>query len=395
MWFKRRAYLDVAAGIGGNPSSSHEEGRRAKAVLEEARVSIARLTEVAPDDVIFTSGATESNALAILGSIRALRGAGKHDFHALYLPSAHASIIENMKLLAEEGVVVEPLPIKEYRVDTDALRAMLCKETVLVSMDAVCGETGVVWNTREVSQVLQKHGQKGYSLAPSGLVRTSQPVASRTAFLPVLHVDASQAPLTEKITRDHFGADLLTFDGAKVGAMHGIGVLIAHRTIPLVSLYRGGGQERGLRPGTEDAERAGMCAAALRAAAHSRVPFCTAAAHERIRLIARIKEGIPDVYVQEGRTQAPNILSISLPGRDTDYLVALMDEDGFAISTRSACETDSDEGSRAVFALTGDRERARATLRISWGPDTPSRILIRFAHALVRAIAFIDRGYGR
>ena len=73
MWFKRRVYLDIAAGISGNPSSPHEEGRRAKAVLEEARVSIARLTEVAPDDVIFTSSATESNALAILGRIRALR----------------------------------------------------------------------------------------------------------------------------------------------------------------------------------------------------------------------------------------------------------------------------------------------------------------------------------
>jgi len=83
-------------------------------------------------------------------------------------------------------------------------------------------------------------------------------------------------------------------------------------------------------------------------------------------------------------------LNISLPGRDTDYLVALLDEAGFAISTRSACETDSEDGSRAVFTLTGDKERARSTLRISWSPSIRSRELTRFGKALARSVAFID-----
>src|SRR3989344_8709990 len=96
-WGKKRVYLDYAAGISGNPSSPHEEGRRAKKILEDARTAIARLVEVQSDDVIFTSGATEANALAILGHVRALRAAGKKDIHVLYLPSAHASIVENMK----------------------------------------------------------------------------------------------------------------------------------------------------------------------------------------------------------------------------------------------------------------------------------------------------------
>ena len=293
--------------------------------------------------------------------------------HVLYLPSAHASIVENVKLLAEEGIAVEPLPIGNGRVDTGALAKMIRPETVLVSMDAVCGETGVVWNTREVAEVLKKAraGEAGVRIT--------------------LHVDTSQAPWTEKITRDHFGADLLTFDGSKVGAMHGIGVLIAHRTIPLAPLYRGGGQERGLRSGTPSPELAQEFAVALAAATQGREAFRARAKRVREDLTNLIRP-IPNILINEGRVQTPNIINVSLPGRDTDYLVALLDEAGFAVSTRSACETDSEAGSRAVFALTGDSERARATIRISWSPSISHRKLAHFAKAFVEAVAFVDSG---
>lgn len=374
MFWKRRTYLDYAAGVSGNPSSPHEEGRRAKQVLEDARTAIARLIEVQSDDVIFTSGATEANALAILGAAHGRAIALGAPVHMLYLPSAHASIVGNAKMLAAYGATAEPLPIRDYRVDTEALARMLRPETVLVSMDAVCGETGVIWNTREVKQAIGKI---------------------------LLHVDASQAPLTEKLTRAHFDADLLTLDASKVGATRGpthlqqcdgrgIGALIAHRTIPLEPLYRGGGQERGVRPGSEAPELAKRFAEALLSAAARREAFRASAQREREILVARIKQAIPDVAVTEGRTQAPHILNLSLQGRDTDYLVALLDEAGFAVSTRSACETDSETGSRAVFALTNDAERARATLRISWGPEIRPRELTRFAETLVQAVAFID-----
>ena len=365
MFWKQRAYLDFAAGVSGNPSSPHEEGRRAKQMLESARTVIARLAEVQADDVIFAGGATEANALALLGHARALKARGAKSVHVLYLPSAHASIVENAKLLAQEGVAVEPLPIRDCRVDTQALAKVVRDDTALVSMEAVCGETGVVWNTREVAAALKKvHA--------------------------ILHVDASQAPTTQKITRAHFGADMLTFDASKVSSIRGIGALVAHRTIPIVPLYEGGGQERGLRSGSEAYELAQRFAAALRAAARGREQFHAAAQAQRLALISAITGTIPDVHINEGRSQAPNILNVSLTGRDTDYLVALMDEAGFAVSTRSACETDSEEGSRAVLALFGDPARARATLRISWGPDTRSSELVRFARALARAVAFID-----
>ncbi len=375
MFWNHRSYLDYASGVSGNPSSPHEEGRLAKKMLEDARATIARLTEVQSDDVIFTSGATESNALAILGHTRARKANGGKDMHILYLPSSHASIVENAKLLMTEGNVVEPLPIKDCRVDIEALTKMLRSETTLISMDAVCGETGVVWNTREVAHLLQTH-----------VGRSTSYMGERA----LLHVDASQASLTEKMSRAHFGADLLTLDASKVGETRGIGVLIAHQTIPIAPLYAGGGQERGLRSGSEAPKLARNFAHTLSIVVHGREAFRASAERERTLLIEAINNSVQNVYIQEGRFQAPQILNLSFPGRDTDYLVALLDEAGFAISSRSACETDSKEGSRAVLALTGDPERARATLRISWGPDVRSSELTRFARALARAVAFID-----
>ena len=380
MW-NQRTYLDVAAGMSGNSSSPHEEGRQAKQMLEDARTIIARLTEVQSDDIIFTSGATEANALAILGTL-------KTGDHALYLPSAHASVVENMKLASERGATVEALPVKNGRVDCEMVKELLRPQTKLVSMDAVCGETGVVWNTREVAQVLATYARTPKK--ESAPAARPIPLSFFSMLAPVLHVDASQAPFTEKISRTHFGADLMTLDASKVGDVRGIGALIVHRTIPLAPLYGGGGQERGLRPGSEAPELAREFAAALLAAVNGREKFRTSAERERMHLVERITTAMPNVFINEGRAQAPNILNLSLPGRDTDYLVALLDEAGFAVSSRSACETDSEEGSRAVFALTGDVERARATLRVSWGSSIKPRELARFVKALTRAVAFID-----
>lgn len=323
--------------------------------LEAARVEIARLVECKADDVVFTSGVTEANALALLGL-------AKPGSHMLYLPSAHASIVENIKLVAERyNVETEPLKITEGEVDVEALKKQLRPETILVSMEAVCGETGTIWNTREVKNAIGKIH---------------------------LHVDASQAVFTEKVSRSHFGADVLTFDGNKLGA-RGAGCLIAHRTITLAPLYGGGGQERGLRSGTENVEAIERFAFALATATSAREEFKARASMRRTELIAALS-GIPNLYINEGRQVAPHILNLSLSGRDTDYLCALLDQAGFAVSTKSACESSNGEGSRAVQALTDDPIRAASTLRISFEASISSRALIRFAAALGEATNFID-----
>ena len=385
---KKRIYLDFAGAAPvsarakralasalrayGNPSAAHTEGREARVLLEEARTTIARLTEVKTDDVIFTSGATEANALAIFGHIRALMDAGRcaKDIHLLYLPTAHSSIVESARALARAGVAAEPLPIlPEGRVDIQALTKILRPETVLVSMDAVCGETGTIWNTREVRQALEAKAREGKRA--------------------LLHIDASQAPLTSRITRTYWGADMLVFDAQKVGGVRGIGALIARRTIPLVPLVRGGGHERGVRPGTPPVALAASFAAALAGVSSGRENFCASAERSRSAL-APVLASIPQCILHTAKEQSPHIINVSLLGRDTDYLVALLDEAGFAVSTRSACETDA-EGSRVLLALTGDQKRAASTLRISFGPTTRPAELVRFSRALVRAVAFLDQ----
>src|SRR3989338_5683625 len=358
MWRKKRVYLDSAAGVASNPSSPHTEGRRSREALERARLTMARLIECKSDDIIFTSCATEANNLAI-------QGLAKSGAHMLYLPSAHASIVETMRALESRGISIEALPIREGRVDIEATQKLLRPETLLVSIDAVCGETGTVWDTREVKRILPKHTY--------------------------LHVDASQAPFVEKLTRSHFDADLLVFDGSKVG-VRGAGCLIAPRTIPLAPLVFGGGQERGLRSGTENVEAIKAFADALSAAEKGRETFFAHATRDRKHLVeALMGSGISDIYINECTKVAPHIINLSLVGRDTDYLVTLLDAAGFAVSTRSACESDKTEGPRAVLALTRDRARALSSVRISWGREARSRDLARFAEALVGAVAFIDK----
>lgn len=391
LWKRSRIYLDIAAGGSGNPSSPHAEGRTSRDMLEGARTVIARVVECKPDNVIFTSGATEANALAILGVARAAREArgGAPRPHILYLPSAHASIIENVQMAGREGARIEPLSLRGTQVDCGVLVRMLRPETVLITMEAVCGETGVVWNTREVSHALRAHGQTrfGQPLSKPGLANDG----------PWLHVDASQAAWTEKLQRAHFGADLMTLDSSKVCETRSAGCLLAPRAVPLAPLYGGGGQERGLRPGSEAPALAAAFAAGLAHAAAGRERFRKRAEALRARLLARLSAAIPDLLVNEGPPesgQAPHIVNVSLPGRDTDYLVALLDEAGCAVSTVSACESASGEPSRAVLALFGDPARAAATLRISWGPPAFGASALwridRFVETLVHAVRFVD-----
>ena len=385
MFSKRRTYLDWAASapvshdalraftaaavLPGNPSSPHEEGLKAHELLEEARTRIARLASVKSTAVIFTAGATEANAIAIQGFVqkKIQEGADPANLHVLYLPTAHASTRGAIELLRARGVTCEALPVQDFALDLDATKKLLKPETVLIAAELVCGETGVRFPVRDLKRLVDAAGLKTQ-----------------------LHVDASQAPLEESIELTRLGADTLSLDAQKVGGVRGIGVLIAPKLSSLSPLIQGGGQEQGLRPGTESPALAVSFATALEACDWKE--FSEQAAKQRKNLFARISAGIPDVVINEGKENAAHILNISLPGEDTDYLVALMNEAGIALSTKSACETD-ELGSRVIETFTKDSARALATLRISWGPTTKDRELQRCAEELIRAVRFV-RGNG-
>lgn len=379
----KRTYLDWAAaaplmpraerafrhalGVFGNPASPHSEGRAASEILEDARVRIARLAGVKSDAVVFTAGATEANALGIVGQVRALwdRGRAPESMHVLYLPSAHASTRGCVEELASWGVQTEALSIINGSIALARLKEQVRPETVLVAIEAVCGETGARFATRDVRRTLDQ--------VRAGIR---------------LHVDASQLPWEESFERTRLGADTLSLDAQKVGGVRGIGVLIVPRHVEIAPLLRGGGQERGLRPGTPSHALASAFATALEDTNEQHAAFSLRAGVLRERLLKKLC-AIENVVENRGKENLAHIVNISLLGRDTDYLAVLLDEAGFAVSTRSACATD-DEGSNAVRVFTDDIERARCTLRISWGPSIKPKELDRFADALMRAIRFLD-----
>ena len=236
-----------------------------------------------------------------------------------------------------------------------------------ISLDAVCGETGTRHDSRSVKRALQELKREDI----------------------LIHADISQLPLVESIERGRLGADLITLDAQKVGGIRGVGALIVERHIPLRPLVEGGGQERGLRSGTEPTALIAAFVTSLEECAHSRAAFVSRAARMREGLV-NCALAIDGALVNEGKVHVPHILNLSFTDRDTDYLVALLDEAGFAVSTRSSCETDA-EGSRVVLRMTGNQERAASTLRVSWGPSTTESEVERFQKALTAQIAFLDQ----
>ncbi len=379
----KRVYLDYAAAAPvlrkaerafvrankkyGNPSSSHEEGRVAQALLTKARKEIARLVEVKPEHLIFTSGATEANVLAIEGHVRALMREGRTpaSLELVYHEGAHASVVEVMKKLAKEGVQVNTFPLLGGRVALEKLKECVTQNTALVSIEAVSPETGALHDLRRLRTALPKET--------------------------LLHVDASQVPLFALCTRERLHADLLTLDAQKIGGVRGVGCLVYTAGVKLAPLVEGGGQERGLRGGTEPVSLVVSFAEALQEAQNHAPFFASRSEKLRTTLIERLHKAIPSLQVLGGSQTAPHILSLALPGLDTDYLQAVLDKKGFAVGTKSACESDSAEGGRMAFAETGEREAAAATLRISWGPTIQERDLRRFEKVLIDAIRFLDQ----
>lgn len=381
----KRTYLDWAASapvtpaalragmrataLPGNPSAPHAEGRAARLVLEDARRVIARMAEAKPEHVTFTASATEANNLAIQGYMRALRASGVQSLHVLVTAGAHASITETLKPLAGYGATVEEVSVRGGAVDIAAFKQQIRPDTVLVCAEAVSSETGARYDTRALRRTLD---------------------ASSMSRVPLL-VDASQLPFEESFEWTRLGADFLTLDAQKVGGVRGSAVLIHANNFPLAPVTLGGGQEAGLRSGTPAHAAASAFAVALTECAKQKDAFTARAIRMRTALIRQIQAAIPDALVNEGKENIAHILNVSFPGRDTDYVVALLDEQGFAVSTRSSCETDAVEGSRAVMAMTGDSERAKATVRISWGRGITENDLKRFGSALIAAIAFLDQ----
>ncbi len=344
----------------GNPGSIHAEGVVAKKAVTEARHNIARLLHAHADEIIFTSGGTEANNLAIAGFIHALhvRGRPYKKMHAITSVIEHASVLECFHELERRGVAVTYMPVNgDGIVMPKSVREALRLDTVLVSLMYANNEIGTIQPVAKIARVIRDFRQRGR------LNLTEAP-------FPFLHTDASQAPQYLDCNRERLGVDMLTLDGQKMYGPKGVGALYAKRGTPLAPLFKGGGQERGLRPGTENVPLIAGFAKALEMAVKTREVESARLTALRDFLIGKVRMNTAGAVLNGSATERlPHNANFSFPGVDTEFLVLQLDAAGIACSTKSACK-EGERESHVVAALGDDPRRATSTIRFSLGRAT-------------------------
>lgn len=356
----------------GNPGSVHRVGQKAKQLVETAREEVARSLYVRPEFVTFTSGGTEGNNLAIFGLVEALRQSGREykDMEVVTTKLEHPSIREAFLRLSELGVQVIYVAVNaEGKIVLDDLRSSLSAKTVLVACAYANSEIGTIQSVRAIKKTLSVAEQK---------------FCIKIFF----QVDAAQAPWWLGCRLDSVTADLLVLDAGKCGGPKGVGVLVLSRRVQLTSINFGGGQEQGLRSGTENV--AGIVGAA-KAFQLAQVDWQNRA--ERISQvrdsgIELLLKNIPGSFLNGavGEDRLANNINISIIGLDTEYAAVWLDAKGFAVSTKSACAGAGGGESAVVREISADPARAASTLRISLGPDTTTSQLESLVKALNKHI---------
>jgi len=362
------AMLPYLEGNFGNPSALHAEGAAARVAIESARESIALAVQVRPESVTFTGGGTEGNNLAIFGVIEAQRKAGHAyaDMEVITTHIEHPSITVAMERLMQQGVGVKYVDVDEKgQVVLTHLKELLSAQTVLVSIAYANSEIGTIQPLHAIKKAL----------------RAAEKVLETSIYL---HVDAAQAPLWLSCLSSTVGADLLVLDFAKCNGPKGTGALLRSRRMDLVAAMYGGGQESGLRPGTENVPGIVGAAVAFVEAQQGWKDRVDQVSLVRDAGMVVLQEAVPNLVINgvQGNERLANNINVSIPGLDTEFAAIVLDSKGFAVSTKSACAGAGGGESTVVHTATGDPARAASTLRFSLAPDTTDTDIERLAHTL-------------
>ncbi|MEV5412590.1 cysteine desulfurase family protein [Thermopolyspora sp. NPDC052614] len=349
----------------GNASSLHTSGRRVRRVVEESRESIASALGARPSEVVFTSGGTEADNLAIKGLYWARAAAGAR--RVLIGSVEHHAVLDPAHWLAErQGAVLEELPVDEHgRVHPDTLRAAIERDpddVALVSVMLANNEVGTVQPVAELAAIAHEHG------------------------IP-FHTDAVQAMGQLPVSFADLGVDALTLTGHKIGGPVGVGALLLARGVDPTPVLHGGGQEREVRSGTLDAPAiAGFAAAVEVAVAHQRA-LAARLTELRDDLIARVRQAVPDVILNGHPTdRLPGNAHFSFPGCEGDALLMLLDAKGVECSTGSACSAGVSQPSHVLLAMGADSVRARGSLRFSLGHTSTEADVDRLVEVIGGAV---------
>ena len=338
----------------GNPSSVHRWGREARTALDEAHERGANCLGASADEVIFTSCGTEADNLALLGVWRARRAEGRNV--VVTTPIEHKAVLAAAHQVTREGGEERSLAMTRDGLVDDASFDALVDGSV-----AICS---VMWVNNEI-----------------GVMQPVPALAARARAVGVVfHTDAVQAFGKVLLDARTTPFDMLSLSGHKIGAPKGIGALYVRRGTPLEPLMFGGAQDRGRRPGTENVAMAVGLARAAELAVAEREHEWSVLATRRDRLEAALLERIPDAVIHgRGAPRAPHIISISVPGTDSESLLMALDLRGIACSAGSACQSGSITPSHVLAALGVQADVASSAIRMSLGSLTTDACIQRVA----------------
>jgi cysteine desulfurase len=346
----------------GNPSSIHRWGREARVALDEARERVAACLGAHTDEICFTSGGTESDNLAVLGAWRARRAEGRNA--VVSTPIEHKAVLAAVHQAAREGAEERLCAMtSDCVVDTSSFAQRVRGDVAIASVMWVNNEIGTIQPIEQLARHAKSQGV-------------------------VFHTDAVQAFGKVPIDAKQVPFDILSISGHKIGAPKGCGAIYVRRGTVIEPLFHGGSQDRGRRPGTENVAAAVGLARAAELTLAERDTECRRLTALRGRLEDAILEAVPDAIVHgRGAPRAPHILSISVPGTESESLLMALDLQGIACSAGSACQSGSVTPSHVLTACGVRPELANAAIRMSLGCLTTDACVDRVAQvfpALVR-----------
>ncbi|MCW9012496.1 MAG: cysteine desulfurase [Gammaproteobacteria bacterium] len=347
------AMLPYMQAIYGNPSSVHRYGRLTRDALEQARVQVARLAGAQPGQVIFTSGGTEANNLAIKGSLSGI-AAGRIAVSAI----EHASLLDAAHAMEKRAWQVDVIAVDQNGIVSEgALSAALRDSTRLVSVMQANNETGVIQDVNSLCRITQAHDIW-------------------------FHTDASQAAGKIAIDFAASGVNMMTLSSHKLYGPQGVGALIADRAIDIEAQLQGGGQERGLRSGTENI--AGIVGFGMAAEIAQQQLDSRAEHTKNLRnALQRELDNISSIRTFAATAdRLPNTVQFSVQGFDGEALLMQLDRKGIAVSSGSACHSGKTEPSHVLMAMGVEEQTARNAIRVSFGKDNKAEDVTLFMDVL-------------
>lgn len=342
----------VLENIYGNPSSLHAKGYEAKVVLDGAREKIAKILNARADEIIFTSGGTESDNLAILGYAKInKRKSGKS--HIIVSSIEHHAVLEPAHKLEKEGFEVDYLPVsKNGIVDLEKFKKLLRPETILVSIMYANNEIGTIQPIKEISKIIAEFNKQNDNDI-------------------VFHTDACQAAGVLDLNVKNLEVDMMTINAGKIYGPKGIGLLYVKKGISIEPMMIGGGQEFGLRAGTENVAAIVGFAKALEIAQAEKEKESVRLGGLRDYAIDKILSGIFKTKLNgDAKNRLPNNINISFAAIEGEALILYLDQAEIYASTGSACTSKSLEPSHVILALGEPHEVAHSSLRLTLGHST-------------------------